>query len=329
MVYVLTSAFRFIASSTIRVCPLSIRADLHFSASSYRWYKPYFYRKVFTTLPTKKEYFAHDWEHLLYEPSNPESISPVAEQLPEFQKLDEKWKTMLSYRFRTKEEEFTDQLNAKLVELGYHSTEISTGATVIRLTMLLRAKKRTAVDHPKNLCLRFAIRALIRRRQRQLRLLRATNMAEFKRLTEALQITGYEHPDPYKLPDTDPVVKRKLATRSECYQMRLTKLAKLKMEFVAIEKAFYKNKEAQLNKMLQDLTILDEPQSEGTGASNLDVAQRRLEALFQEVVKERQNETLIIPESDRLEWYFREAVGRERYAARLAEKARKQSLRKR
>ncbi|OON14536.1 hypothetical protein X801_09672 [Opisthorchis viverrini] len=152
-------------------------------------------------------------------------------------------------------------------------------------------------------------------------------MAEFKRLTEALQITGYEHPDPYKLPDTDPVVKRKLATRSECYQMRLTKLAKLKMEFVAIEKAFYKNKEAQLNKMLQDLTILDEPHSEG--ASNLDVAQRRLEALFQEVVKERQNETLVIPESDRLEWYFREAVGRERYAARLAEKARKQSLRKR
>lgn len=57
-------------------------------------------------------------------------------------------------------------------------------------------------------------------RQRTLRLLRATNLSEFHRITSALKIVHYEHVDPYRLYTDDSMVQRKNSFRNECYQVR-------------------------------------------------------------------------------------------------------------
>ncbi|KAF6774669.1 hypothetical protein AHF37_05607, partial [Paragonimus kellicotti] len=108
--------------------------------------------------------------------------------------------------------------------------------------------------------------------------------------------------------------------------LRLTKLVNLKVDLAASEQTFYERKEKRMNKMLQDLASL---QQNEPGDGNMEGAKRMLETLFQEVIKERQNEVLSGPEQDALSWYANEAVQRERYAALQAEKAQRQLRRKR
>lgn len=78
--------------------------------------------------------------------------------------------------------------------------------------------------------------------------------------------------------------------------------------------------------MLHDLASLEENKSDDM---KLEEAKRKLEALFHQVVKERQDEALSGPEQDELSWYAAEAVQRERYVALQAEKAQRQLRRKR
>ncbi|KAF8570508.1 hypothetical protein P879_00800 [Paragonimus westermani] len=304
---------------------VSSQSGFHSTAKTNRWYKHFFQNKV-VELPKEVNLFTNDWEHELYEPFPPQTVRSCVQQSPSFQNLDDRAKMIFTYQFRSKHVEFTDQLHTKLKELGYHPSDVSVGAQVIRMTMKIRFKKRMLQEHPRNKTLLASTRALVNARFRTLRLLRATNLPEFNRLTKALAITGFRHPDPFELPETNPIVERKRAVRAECFQLRLTKLANLKVDLAASEQTFYERKEKRLNKVLQDLVSLQRNESSD---ENMEGAKRMLESLFQEVIQERQNEVLSGPEQDALSWYANEAVQRERYVALQAEKAQRRLRRKR
>lgn len=305
---------------------------LHISAFRTRWYNHVFRIPKATTPPAKEEMFLNDWEHNLYQPRSPDAIRSSIQELPGFKSLDERVKSLFTYQFVPKRKEFEEQLTAKLAELGYHPTDTSVGAKVVRMTMLLRYKKWTLKGEHRNRKLICAIKALIVARQSELRHLRATNLPEFNRLVEALQITGYRHPDPYELPNTDVVSQRKKAFREECYQSRLARLALLKSELSASAQSFYEQKAAKLNSLLHTLASLDSKDTSSNVEPNseqMEKAKDILKALFQEVVQERRSEVLRAPEEDELKWFSREAVLRKEYFAKQAEKAERQSRRKR
>ncbi|THD19702.1 hypothetical protein D915_009360 [Fasciola hepatica] len=218
-------------------------------------------------------------------------------------------------------------MNEKLRELGYHPTDTSTGAEVVRMTVRIRQKKWMLQKHPRNLIMFRATRALVHARWRTLRLLRATNMPEFLRLCEALNITGYRHIDPFEYPTTDPVVERKKAVREECRRVRLLKLANCKLNIAAAEQNFYKRKQDQLNQLVDQLATLELFSEHPSSNQSDDPAVRRerakilLEQLFDETVEARQNEVLRGVQEDQLSWYRKEQEIREKYLAQQAEKA--------
>ncbi|KAF5402950.1 hypothetical protein PHET_03515 [Paragonimus heterotremus] len=316
---------RLLSQSLRSTLTFSSQSGFHSTAKVNRWYRHFFQKKVVEP-PKEVDLFPNDWEHKLYEPFLPHTVRFCVQQSPSFQNLDDRAKKMFTYQFRSKHVEFTDQLHTKLKEFGYHPSDVSVGAQVIRMTMKIRFKKKMLQEHPRNKTLRASTRALINDRVRMLRLLRATNLSEFNRLTKALEITGFRHPDPFDLPETNPIVERKKAVRADCFQLRLTKLANLKVDLAASEQTFYERKQKRMNKMLQDLASLQQNES---GDGNMEDAKLMLENLFQEVIKERQSEVLSGPEQDALSWYANEAVQRERYAVLQAEKAQRQLRRKR
>ncbi|KAA3676028.1 uncharacterized protein DEA37_0012013 [Paragonimus westermani] len=275
----------------------SSQSGFHSTAKTNRWYKHFFQNKT-VELPKEVNSFPNDWEHKPYEPFSPQTVRSCVQQSPSFQN----WSTGYA--------------------VSFHPSPIP----VIRMTMRIRFKKRMLQEHPRNKTLRASTRALINARFRTLRLLRATNLPEFNRLTKALEITGFRHPDPFDLPETNPIAERKRAVRADCFQLRLTKLANLKVDLAASEQTFYERKEKQLNKVLQDLASLQRNESSD---ENMESAKRMLKSLFQEVIKERQNEVLSGPEQDALSWYANEAIQRERYVALQAEKAQRRLRRKR
>ncbi|CAL8070602.1 unnamed protein product [Calicophoron daubneyi] len=307
--------------------PYIFRTGLSTSACLSRWYKKFFRLKKQVSVFKPPVQFEKDWEKKPYESLPSSSIPPSIECISSFKSLDESVKPIFSYEFASKELEFNDVLNAKLKELGYDPTDDnSTGAKIIRMTMRLRYKKKLFEEHPRNVTLLRATRCLISARRRTLRLLRSTNMPEFERLTKALEITGYLHPDPYDFGYMDETVRRKKATRAECYQIRLAKLANLKVRRATSEQEFYARKEETLENLLNDLALLESKDSDK--APDREKALATLQTLFREVVSERKNEVLKGPQDDQLLWYYKEEEEREKYARVQAEKAEKQLRRK-
>ncbi|KAH8874681.1 hypothetical protein KSF78_0008474 [Schistosoma japonicum] len=294
---------------------------LDMTSSLERWYVP-FLRAPRVYNPSKKPLvYADDWENEPYKPKNRnEYILPI-KSLKDFQSLDERCKNLFTYSFVYKKQEYDENIINTFEELGIKPTDDSLAAQVIRMTLGLRYKKWRLKEHPRCVTLERATKCLMKARWRTLRLLRATNLSEFNRITAALKITGYQHVDPYKLGTNDPVVQRKLSVRKECYQRRLGKLAVLKTKLSASEEEFYRRKNVLLSSLLNDVTLL-------VDSNNPDQKRHKAESLmkqlFSEVVEERKLDALKEPEEDHFAWYTKEAKERERYMIQQAQKLEKQ-----
>ncbi|CAH8611011.1 unnamed protein product [Heterobilharzia americana] len=192
---------------------------------------------------------------------------------------------------------------------------------VVRMTMELRYKKWRLREHTRCTTLKFATKSLIKTRWRTLRLLRATNASEFDRITSALNITGYQHVDPFQIPTEDPIVECKISVRAKYYQRRVVKLAEVKTSITSSEQQFYEQKNSTLSNLLEDLSSLvesNDSQAKKIGAEKL------MKELFNEVVEERSLDVLSGPEKDRFSWYAKEAEKRQKLADSQARKAEKQ-----
>lgn len=301
-----------------------------FHVSSYldRWYKYHFRNKRVFTLPKKPFRHDYDWEHEPYHPYERNQVISAAVSLPQFHSLNDAAQTMFTYGYVSKADEFNEQLNFKLRELGFHPADNSTGAQIVRMTMQLRYKKWRLLANDRCTPLKCAIRALITARWRKLRLLRSTNLAEFERIAAALKITGFLFPDPFYFATDDLTIARKKEVKDECYQHRLAKLASLKKRMQSSEQEFYKWKNTQLKEILNNLSsilLIDKSDS----AEKKREAENMLRHLLDVVTKERQAEVLSGPETYALQWYVNEAEKRREYQLMEAKKAEKQLRRTR
>lgn len=312
--------------------------SFHTTSQVGRWYRHLLHVKPPPVPPNPALSFPEDWECQPYKPKPPDAISDAVKRLPGFADLNADVQKVFSTEYGQTAKEFEEQLNEKLRELGYHPTDISAGAQVVRMTVKIRQKKWMIQKHPRNLKLFRATRALVRARWRTLRLLRGTNMPEFLRLCEALNITGYLHRDPFDCPTTDPTVLRKRAVREECHRSRLLKLANCKLSLSIAERDFYKRKQEKLEKLLDQLASLelsattDDPVNDKStdteSAGRRERAKLALQQLFDETIEARQNEVLRPVEEDELSWYKKEQQIRESYLAKEAEKAERQLRKK-
>ncbi|KAK4468875.1 hypothetical protein MN116_008038 [Schistosoma mekongi] len=299
---------------------LECKRNIHMTSLLKRWYVP-FLRAPRVYNPSKKPLiYADDWENEPYKPKDRNEYIPFVKSLKDFQSLDERCKNLFTYSFAYKKQEYDENTIKTFEELGIEPTDDSLAAQVIRMTLGLRYRKWRLNEHPRCFTLRRATKCLMKARWRTLRLLRATNLSEFNRITAALKITGYQHIDPYKLGTNDPVVQRKLSVRKECYQRRLGKLAVFKTKLFASEEEFYKRKNALLSSLLTDVTLLIDPDS----PDRKHKAESFMKQLFNEVVEERKLDVLKEPEDDRFAWYTKEADERERYMIQQARKLEKQ-----
>ncbi|CAH8538133.1 unnamed protein product [Schistosoma turkestanicum] len=288
-----------------------------------RWYVHFLRTPRVYTPPKTPITFDKDWENEPYQPKAKNEYISSIKSLEDFQRLDERCKAMFTYAFVPKKQEYEENVIKTLESLGFKPTDDCLAAKIVRMTLELRYKKWRLKEQPRCVTLRLATRCLLNARKRDLRLLRATNLPEFHRITSALKITGYEHVDPYRLPTNDPVVQRKISFRHECYQKRLTKLAVLKAKLLSSESEFYNRKNKTLTNLLNDLSMLvvedaNNPENKTIEAKNL------MKQLFNEIVEERKLETLQAPMEDQLTWYAKEAVKREQYHAKQAQKLEKQ-----
>ncbi|VDP56318.1 unnamed protein product [Schistosoma mattheei] len=217
--------------------------DICSSSSLNRWYLNYL-RGTRVLKPPKNPFvYDRDWENEPYKPKAKDEYLLPVKYLKDFQSLDERCKNMFTYSFVYKRQEFQENVNEILKELGFEPTDDSLAAKIVRMTLELRYKKWRLKEHPRCITLKLATKCLMNARQRTLRLLRATNLSEFHRITSALKIVHYEHVDPYRLYTDDPME-------------RIRRMTVLKANFISSQQEFYNEKNEILTNLLDDLTLL-------------------------------------------------------------------------
>ncbi|CAH8576171.1 unnamed protein product [Schistosoma mattheei] len=295
--------------------------DICSSSSLNRWYLNYLRGTRVLKPPENPFVYDRDWENEPYKPKAKDEYLLPVKYLKDFQSLDERCKNMFTYSFVYKRQEFQENVNEILKELGFEPTDDSLAAKIVRMTLELRYKKWRLKEHPRCITLKLATKCLMNARQRTLRLLRATNLSEFHRITSALKIVHYEHVDPYRLYTDDPMVQRKNSFRTECYQERIRRMTVLKANFISSQQEFYNEKNEILTNLLDDLTLLvDSNNSE----MKKNKAKNLMKQLFHEVIEERQLASLHKPIEDQFLWYLKEAKQREQYLMMKLQKLEKQ-----
>ncbi|RTG82821.1 uncharacterized protein DC041_0003404 [Schistosoma bovis] len=282
--------------------------DICSSSSLNRWYLSYL-RGTRVLKPPKNPFvYDRDWENEPYKPKAKDEYLLPVKSLKDFQSLDERCKNMFTYSFVYKRQEFQENLNEILKELGFEPTDDSLAAKIVRMTLELRYKKWRLKEHPRCITLKLATKCLMNARQRTLRLLRATNLSEFHRITSALKIVHYEHVDPYRSYTDDPME-------------RIRRMTVLKANLISSQQEFYTEKNETLTNLLNDLTsLVDSNHSEMKKKE----AQNLMKQLFYEVIEERQLATLHKPIEDQFLWYLKEAKQREQYLLMKSQKLEKQ-----
>ncbi|VDO54850.1 unnamed protein product [Schistosoma margrebowiei] len=286
------------------------------SSSLNRWYLRYSRGPRVLTPPKNPFVYDRDWENEPYKPkAKNEYLIPV-KSLKDFQSLDERCKNMFTYSFVYKRQEFQENLNEMLKKLGFEPTADSLAAKK------LRYKKWRLKEHPRCITLKLATKCLMNARQRTLRLLRATNLSEFHRITSALKFVHYEHVDPYRLCTDDPMVQRKNSFRNECYQERIRRMTVLKANLISSQQEFYIEKYQILTNLLNNLNIFINSNYFNIKQEN--VPQFIIKQLFYEIIKERQLINLDKPINDQFLWYFNETKKRDKYLMEKLQKLEKQ-----
>ncbi|CAH8619798.1 unnamed protein product [Schistosoma rodhaini] len=295
--------------------------DICSSSSLNRWYLRYLRAPRVLNPPKNPFLYDKDWENEPYKPKAKNEYLLPLKCSKDFQSLDERCKNLFTYNFVYKRQEFEENVAEMLEKLGFQPTDDSLAAKIVRMTLELRYKKWRLKEHPRCITLKLATKCLIRARQRSLRLLRATNLSEFNRITSALKIVRYEHVDPYRLCTDDPIVQRKISFRNECYQRRIAKMTVFKAKLISSEQEFYIEKNKTLTNLLGDLTLLVDSNNPETKQKE---AEHLMKQLFNEVIEERQLNSLRKPIEDRFLWYTKEGEKREQFNAEKARKLEKQ-----
>ncbi|CAI2731865.1 unnamed protein product [Schistosoma spindalis] len=295
--------------------------DICSSSSVNRWYLRYLNGPRVLNPPKNPFVYDRDWENEPYKPKSNDEYLQSVQSLKDFQSLDEQCKKMFTYKFLYKREEFQENLNELLKDLNFEPTNDSLAAKIVRMTLELRYKKWRLKEHPRCITLKLATKCLIKARQRSLRLLRATNLSEFNRITTALKIIRYEHIDPYRLPIDDPIVQRKNAFRNECYQGRLRRMTVFKAKLMVSQQQFYIEKKEILTNLLNNLTIFIDSNNP---TIQKEKAKHFIKQLFDEIIKQRQLDCLQKPIQDQFLWYLNETKQREQYFIEKSRKLEKQ-----
>nr|CDS21494.1 expressed conserved protein [Echinococcus granulosus] len=262
--------------------------------------------------------FSFDWEHKRFQRTDPKSLILGTEELPGFQALNDEQKKVFTYGCNSLSYDYHHQLVRFMSTYGKHPTDDSLLAKVLNISFKIWYNKYLLEKFPRVITvitLRGATESLVQRRMRLLRRLRALNKEDYKKALEALNLNTIRHLNPFDFGQGSEEDERKKKVRNECYQQRLARLARFKKDLAAAREEFYERKEKDLNELVDKLASLGLERSD---------AEAKLRDLFHIVIKERQEETLVPTQVDKLHWYAKERVLRRHVINSLLEKEARQ-----
>uniref|UniRef100_A0A915EXV9 Uncharacterized protein n=1 Tax=Echinococcus canadensis TaxID=519352 RepID=A0A915EXV9_9CEST len=256
-------------------------------------------------------------EHKRFQRTDPKSLILGTEKLPGFQALNDEQKKVFTYGCNSLSQsyDYHHQLVRFMSTYGKHPTDDSLLAKVLKISFKIWYNKYLLEKFPRVITLRGATESLVQRRMRLLRRLRALNKEDYRKALEALNLNTIRHLNPFDFGQGSEEDERKKKVRNECYQQRLARLARFKKDLAAAREEFYKRKEKDLNELVDKLASLGLERSD---------AEAKLRDLFHIVVKERQEETLVPTQVDKLHWYAKERVLRRHVINSLLEKEARQ-----
>ncbi|KAH9278645.1 hypothetical protein ECG_08901 [Echinococcus granulosus] len=291
-------------------------SGIHTSTTSYGFWYTKLHRLKQPKIQRKNApVFSFDWEHKRFQRTDPKSLILGTEELPGFQALNDEQKKVFTYGCNSLSYDYHHQLVRFMSTYGKHPTDDSLLAKVLNISFKIWYNKYLLEKFPRVITLRGATESLVQRRMRLLRRLRALNKEDYKKALEALNLNTIRHLNPFDFGQGSEEDERKKKVRNECYQQRLARLARFKKDLAAAREEFYERKEKDLNELVDKLASLGLERSD---------AEAKLRDLFHIVIKERQEETLVPTQVDKLHWYAKERVLRRHVINSLLEKEARQ-----